>query len=277
MMSQEDNGIEDVFDIFDDAVDKYSEDENAGGRNESDEAEEDGKGKKGQKNGQKKNPQAPRKASKTGPQLKLDADRLCGPRGIVALDASFQQVKLKGKGYEKENVDIVLKKLEHFAHRLFPKLSFDDCIERVEKLGNSRTVQVYLKRFRMDAVDSNSAADDEAEGLEVRDEREHGTERDPFDDLLVHYANPEPTQTFTQEQQARMAENKKKAEEKRKSRLIMTNQPAIQNSCSEKEPVPVPADAIDSARVIGTEALSSSQLDDDDIMDVDSMLNNIPK
>lgn len=68
--------------------------------------------------------------------------RLCGPRGIVAVDANFQTVKLKGKGHEKSDLELVLNKMEHWAHRLFPKLSFDDCIERVEKLGNNRYVQV---------------------------------------------------------------------------------------------------------------------------------------
>ena len=31
---------------------------------------------------------------------------------------------------------------EHWAHRLFPKASFDDFIERLEKLGSKKAVQV---------------------------------------------------------------------------------------------------------------------------------------
>ncbi len=32
--------------------------------------------------------------------------------------------------------------LEHWAHRLFPPMPFDEFIERLEKLGSKREVQV---------------------------------------------------------------------------------------------------------------------------------------
>ena len=32
--------------------------------------------------------------------------------------------------------------LEHWAHRLFPKATFDDFIERLEKLGSKKALQV---------------------------------------------------------------------------------------------------------------------------------------
>ena len=68
--------------------------------------------------------------------------RLCGPRGIRAIHATFQDVQLRGKGYEKSDLDIILKKTEHWAHRLFPKMPFQECIEKVEKLGTKKAVQV---------------------------------------------------------------------------------------------------------------------------------------
>ena len=39
--------------------------------------------------------------------------------------------------------------LEHWAHRLFPKASFDDFIERLEKLGSKKggTGKVYFPPF----------------------------------------------------------------------------------------------------------------------------------
>jgi len=33
-----------------------------------------------------------------------------------------------------------MSRLEHWAHRLFPKLSFDDFIERLEKLGSKKEI-----------------------------------------------------------------------------------------------------------------------------------------
>ena len=34
--------------------------------------------------------------------------------------------------------------LEHWAHRLFPKMPFDEVLERIERLGTKRDVQVGL-------------------------------------------------------------------------------------------------------------------------------------
>ena len=34
--------------------------------------------------------------------------------------------------------------MEHWAHRLFPKLQFEDFIDRVENLGNKKEVQVSV-------------------------------------------------------------------------------------------------------------------------------------
>lgn len=34
--------------------------------------------------------------------------------------------------------------LEHWAHRLFPMMPFDEVLERIEKLGTKKEVQVRL-------------------------------------------------------------------------------------------------------------------------------------
>lgn len=47
----------------------------------------------------------------------LNAERLKGPRGIIAVDDFFNDIKFKGKGYEKQDLDEVMKRLEHWAHR----------------------------------------------------------------------------------------------------------------------------------------------------------------
>lgn len=60
---------------------------------------------------------------------------------------NFENVKLKGKGYEKADLDLILSKMEHWAHRLFPKLPFNDCVEQVAKIGNNRLVQVNVTNF----------------------------------------------------------------------------------------------------------------------------------
>ena len=69
--------------------------------------------------------------------------RLCGTRGITAIAKHFEGFKLQGKYNEKIDLDIILSKMEHWAHRLFPQLPFDDSINQIAKLGSNRSVQVF--------------------------------------------------------------------------------------------------------------------------------------
>lgn len=41
-----------------------------------------------------------------------------------------------------EDLKTLIRHMEHWAHRLFPKLQFEDFIDRVEYLGNKKEVQV---------------------------------------------------------------------------------------------------------------------------------------
>jgi hypothetical protein len=43
-----------------------------------------------------------------------------------------------------------MKKMEHWAHRLFPKMPFDEVVERVERLGSKKEVQTCIKKIRLD-------------------------------------------------------------------------------------------------------------------------------
>lgn len=43
-----------------------------------------------------------------------------------------------------------MRQMEHWAHRLFPKMPFDEVIERVEKLGGKKEVQTCVKKIRLD-------------------------------------------------------------------------------------------------------------------------------
>lgn len=45
----------------------------------------------------------------------LNEDRLRGPRGIIAIDDFYKNVKLKGRGYEKDDLNEILKRLEHWV------------------------------------------------------------------------------------------------------------------------------------------------------------------
>lgn len=54
----------------------------------------------------------------------------------------FENVKFKGKGHEASDLNKMMGVLEHWGHRLFPRMPFDELIERVERLGQKKAVQV---------------------------------------------------------------------------------------------------------------------------------------
>ncbi|XP_018408326.1 PREDICTED: TIMELESS-interacting protein [Nanorana parkeri] len=94
-------------------------------------------------------PKPARRAVKR-PQPKLDANRLTSQRGLPALRHLFEDTKFKGKGHEAEDLRVLLRQMENWAHRLYPKLQFEDFLNRLETLGNKKEVQTCLKRIRMD-------------------------------------------------------------------------------------------------------------------------------
>lgn len=61
---------------------------------------------------------------------------------MFALHKICRTFKFKGKGHEREDLQELLKVLEHWAHRLYPKLPFKDTLEQIEKLGTKKNVQV---------------------------------------------------------------------------------------------------------------------------------------
>ena len=44
-----------------------------------------------------------------------------------------------------EDLKMLIRHMEHWAHRLFPKLQFEDFIDRVEYLGSKKEVQVSVE------------------------------------------------------------------------------------------------------------------------------------
>lgn len=179
------------------------------------------------------------------PRFILNPARLTGPRGIQILPEHFKDFKFKGKGHEKEDLDMVLKKLEHWAYRLYPKFQFEDCLKKMESLGKKRPVMVHLQKIRTDqfiseeTVVQKDSSDEETQPAEEPDE---------FDKLLQQQidlarATPAPgsvkklmatpmkdrspftmpkatsSPSISDDQKERMMRNRKLAEERRLARL----------------------------------------------------------
>ncbi|KFW80312.1 TIMELESS-interacting protein, partial [Manacus vitellinus] len=146
------------------------------------------------------------------PRPKLDAQRLTSERGLPALRHMFDNVKFKGKGHEAEDLKTLIQHMEHWAHRLFPKLQFEDFIDRVENLGNKKEVQTCLKRIRLDLpiLHEDYKNNEEGEG-----------ESNGLDAAVEDAEEPKslPGTALTEEQQERMKKNRQLALERRQAGL----------------------------------------------------------
>ncbi|NXV48308.1 TIPIN protein, partial [Uria aalge] len=165
---------------------------------------------------------APQKAVKR-PMPKLDAQRLISERGLPALRHMFDNVKFKGKGHEAEDLKTLIRHMEHWAHRLFPKLQFEDFIDRVESLGNKKEVQTCLKRIRLDLpilhedFASNEDGGGESNGLDTATEDAHACSGNAELDSLSGT-------TLTEEQQQRIKKNRQLALERRQAKMQCNSQ-----------------------------------------------------
>ncbi|NXX58900.1 TIPIN protein, partial [Scopus umbretta] len=180
---------------------------------------------------------ATRKAVKR-PMPKLDAQRLISERGLPALRHMFDNVKFKGKGHEAEDLKTLIRHMEHWAHRLFPKLQFEDFIDRVESLGNKKEVQTCLKRIRLDLpilhedFASNEDGGGESNGLDTA--AEDGRSCPGNGEELNSLSGA----TLTEEQQQRIKKNRQLALERRQAKMQCNSQPQhneLSASYSEEE------------------------------------------
>ncbi|KAM9422290.1 TIMELESS-interacting protein isoform 1-T5 [Salvelinus alpinus] len=181
------------------------------------------------------------------PQPKLDSQRLTSERGLPALRTLFDNVHFKGKGHEAEDLRVLMQRMENWAHRLYPKLQFEDFIDKLETLGSKKEVQTCLKRIRLDMplIHEDFIGDDgEDDAVASRDGRVvNHDDPDPFGDggfaedppglvpstpaaapslVPSSQAGPvhsTPAPSLTEEQQRRIELNKRLALERRLARM----------------------------------------------------------
>lgn len=125
------------------------------------------------------------------PQFVLNVERLKSNRGIHTLEDYYKDIRFAGKGHECQDLDNVMKRMEHWAHRLYPKYNFADFLSVTEKLGKKKEMQTHMYRYRqgllepvmnlMDGDDAAGAALSDDENIEVARASEP---IDEFDDLI---------------------------------------------------------------------------------------------
>lgn len=115
--------------------------------------------------------------------MRLNVERLKSDRGIHTVENYFKDFKCRGKGYEREDLNAVMKRLEHWAHRLYPNYQFDDFVAQVEKLGRKKEIQTHMYRYRHGMLEdvANNKNQEDQEVNEEGESRMEGIE--PIDEL----------------------------------------------------------------------------------------------
>ena len=84
------------------------------------------------------------------PRVVLNADKLISNEGIAVLPQIFNDFKFGQKGSELKDLNAIMFRYNHWSHRLFPTLTFDDFIEKCEQLGNKRALKTFVAKIRYD-------------------------------------------------------------------------------------------------------------------------------
>lgn len=153
------------------------------------------------------------------PQPKLDANRLTSQRGLPALRHLFDDIKFKGKGHEAEDLRVLLRQMENWAHRLFPKLKFEDFLNRLETLGNKKEVQTCLKRIRMDLpiIHEDYVSDEVV--VQMEDDRLESEDFPAFPEPSAPSLSQSSTTELSEETRQRIEKNRLLALEKRMQKM----------------------------------------------------------
>ncbi|CAE6448955.1 unnamed protein product [Rhizoctonia solani] len=79
---------------------------------------------------------------------KLDENRLLERDGMPALVRRAKVFNVKGKGHELSDLNRLMQMYQLWAHKMFPKMQFQDTVERVEKLCRTKRMHVALSTWR---------------------------------------------------------------------------------------------------------------------------------
>ncbi|KAM0351493.1 hypothetical protein HYE67_001063 [Fusarium culmorum] len=110
------------------------------------------------------------------PNVKLDEDRLLGPKGIPKLRQRARDLKIKGKGHEFSDASRLLSFYQLWLDDLFPKAKFLDALSMVEKAGHKKRVMIARNEYINESKPKDTMTDDEEVDLLGRDNTSRPTD-----------------------------------------------------------------------------------------------------
>ncbi|EDW04091.1 protein TIPIN homolog [Drosophila grimshawi] len=128
----------------------------------------------------------PKKRAVRNPRPRLTVDTLRGPRGLHTMEHYFKDIKYKGKGHEKADLDEILRRLQHWGHRMYPNYTFDDVLNNIERLGKKKPLQVHMARYRMGQLDDLLEQQQQASELHDNandEDNDNNIDAEPFDEF----------------------------------------------------------------------------------------------
>ncbi|ALC38712.1 CG10336 [Drosophila busckii] len=123
----------------------------------------------------------PKKRAVRNPRPRLTVDTLRGPRGLHTIEDYYKDMKYKGKGYEKTDLDEILRRLQHWAHRMYPNYTFDDVLNNIERLGKKKPLHVHMARYRLNQLEEMRLNQHELQDND--DEQQEVLADEPFDEF----------------------------------------------------------------------------------------------
>ncbi|RTE71832.1 hypothetical protein BHE90_013769 [Fusarium euwallaceae] len=99
------------------------------------------------------------------PNVKLDEDRLLGPKGIPKLRQRARDLKIKGKGHEFSDASRLLSFYQLWLDDLFPKAKFLDALAMVEKAGHKKRIVIARNDWINEGKPKDHIANEEEEDL----------------------------------------------------------------------------------------------------------------
>lgn len=209
-------------------------------------------------------------------------DRFMSDRGLQSIGEFYKDVRYKGKHHEKEDINLIMGRMQHWAHRAFPKMKFDDALDVVEGLTKKRIIQTHMHKYRMDMLQPVVVQQTENDNPEEDDPLEGVQPMDEFDDLLSDQieqmtrvqqrkahstalnntsmmnqsdvslgcaaipSTPEPTRSrLSSEQMAKIAENRLKALERLKQKRLEMDAAPPPDEAINPDAHPNPNESID--------------------------------